>query len=113
MSSVLKASLFTVVVLAVVSSYLVVFDSEPVEGGGAGTSFSDGGLEYSIKDDGTAEVAGLDDQSITEMTVPSSVTYDSVTYDVSSIGDFVFFDCASLTSLTMPDSVTYIGALAF
>ena len=40
----------------------------------------------------------------TEYTIPDSVT---------SIGNFIFYNCSSLTSITIPDSVTSIGNFAF
>ena len=45
--------------------------------------------------------------------IPASVTYASVTYSVTSIGDYAFDDCIGLTSVTIPNSVTSIGDYAF
>ena len=45
--------------------------------------------------------------------IPSSVTYNSRTYSVTSIGSYAFQDCSSLTSVTIPNSVTSIGYNAF
>ncbi len=45
--------------------------------------------------------------------IPSSVTYNSVTYSVTSIGKGAFERCYSLTSVTIPNSVTSIGNNAF
>ena len=45
--------------------------------------------------------------------IPSSVTYNSVTYSVTSIGNGAFWDCTGLTSVTIPNSVTSIGEWAF
>ena len=50
---------------------------------------------------------------ITTANIPSSVEYNSVTYSVTSIGDWAFFDCIGLTSVTIPNSVTSIGVWAF
>ena len=36
-----------------------------------------------------------------------------IPHDVSSIGDYAFYDCTSLTSITIPNSVTSIGYIAF
>ncbi len=50
---------------------------------------------------------------IADLTTPSSVTYDSVTYDVTSIGNWAFSNCTGLTSVTIPVSVMSIGDNAF
>ena len=41
--------------------------------------------------------------------IPSTVTYNGVEYEVTSIGDNAFTNCTALTSLTIPASVTSIG----
>ena len=45
--------------------------------------------------------------------IPSSVTYQSVTYNVTSIGGSAFYKCTGLTSVTIGNSVTSIGSSAF
>ena len=54
-----------------------------------------------------------EDWNVTTANIPSSVTYNSVTYSVKSIGDYAFAYCSSLTSVTIPNSVTSIGECAF
>ena len=50
-----------------------------------------------------------------KMTIPDVVTNvnDSISYQVTSIGEYAFYDCTSLTSLTIGNSVTSMGSCAF
>ena len=47
------------------------------------------------------------------VTIPSTVTYNSKTYNVKSIGAYAFRDCSSLTTIAIPEGVTSIGEKAF
>ena len=47
------------------------------------------------------------------VTIPSSVTYNGVTYIVREIGFQSFMDCYHMTSISLPNSVTTIGSYAF
>lgn len=45
--------------------------------------------------------------------IPDSVTYNGVTYAVTSISDHAFYDCINIDTLIIPQTVTYIGDKAF
>ena len=47
------------------------------------------------------------------VTIPSTVSYNAVTYNVTSIGAGAFYYCSGLTSVTIPNSVTSIGDATF
>lgn len=50
---------------------------------------------------------------LTNVEIPSTVTYDGITYTVIAIGNYAFCFCEDLQSITIPNSVTKIGLAAF
>ncbi len=79
------------------------------------TTFDDGNLRYTITSavDHKVSVTGAITTTAT-LTIPSSVTYNSVSYTVTSIGNGAFNDCSFFTGpLIIPNSVTSIGNGAF
>ncbi len=48
-----------------------------------------------------------------DITIPSSVSNNGITYSVTSIGNSVFYYCPDLTSVTLPNTLTSIGGWAF
>lgn len=108
----MKQKLFTLL-LAVAASIGTMFawDYERVQ---------IGDLYYNL--DATNQTAEVTSQNssdpywsttITTANIPSSVTYNSVSYTVTSIGDHAFWYCSGLTSIEIPNSVTSIGRGAF
>ncbi len=65
------------------------------------------------EEDKTVEVTSASYAYTGAVTIPASVTYNSTTYGVTSIGDWAFYNCTGLTSIEIPSSVTSIGRLAF
>ena len=93
--------------------------------------FLDDDLNYGFESgsDTRVYVAGLHNDSATQITIPSTVVYEYYdsndrddngnaklkrrTCTVTSIGNRAFYKCSGLTSVTIPDSVTGIGSSAF
>ena len=104
----MKTKLFTLM-LAVAASVGTMFASTKI-----------GDLYYNL--DATNQMAEVTSQNsslpywsttITTANIPSSVTYNSISYSVTSIGSSAFSGCSGLTSVTIPNSVTSIGSSAF
>lgn len=43
------------------------------------------------------------------ITIPDTVTYDSITYTVTSLGEDVFYNCSGITSITLPNTIVALG----
>ena len=75
------------------------------------SDFTVDGLNYSTLTDSTVQVSrGTYSGSIT---IPANVTYNNVSYSVTSIDDYSFTYCTGLTSINLPSSITSIGNAAF
>ena len=78
-------------------------------------TFQSGDLYYKVTSETTVEIAPASAvyANLTSVEIPSTVTYDNKTYNVTSIGNSAFQGCSKLTSITLPNSVTTIGYSAF
>jgi hypothetical protein len=71
-----------------------------------------GSLKYTTLTETTVSVQK--NESISgALTIPATVTYNDVTYDVTQINYSGFADQSSMTSVVIPDSVTVIDSYAF
>ena len=79
-------------------------------------NFTFGNLNYATNVDGGVTVIGhVDGQNATgNLSIPSSVTWNDITYPVTAIGMEAFYGCSGLTGdLILPNSITTIGPRAF
>ena len=89
------------------------------EGSGNGFDFSMGenaeivsnGIKYKLYPSKTAEV--LKNNYSGDIVIPATVTYNNITYKVTSLGDYCFYNCRSLTSITLPAGLTSLGDYCF
>lgn len=92
--------LFTAFVLVAISTLSWAYD------------FKVDGIYYNRNSDGTS-VSVTKSKYSGGVVIPSTVTYASKTYNVTSIGSSAFYDCSNLTSVVIPEGVTSIGQYAF
>ncbi|MBO7224560.1 MAG: leucine-rich repeat domain-containing protein [Bacteroidales bacterium] len=80
----------------------------------AQTEFIVGNLKYRVDSSNPTEVSvGKVDNTITTANIPTTVSYEGTTYNVTCINFSAFTVCTNLTSVTIPNSVTSIGNCAF
>ena len=74
------------------------------------------GIQYTLwVKDKTAEIVGFQAAAgfTGQVSIPSAVTKNGTSYDVTVIGDAAFSNCTDLTSVTIPESVQFIEGNAF
>ena len=79
------------------------------------TTFTVGNFKYTVTDDENlyVSIAKADEAELSgALVIPSSVTYEEVTYAVTSVGASGFYG-TGITSVTIPASVMIIGDAAF
>ena len=76
------------------------------------SDFEVDGINYETTSSTTVEVT-RNSQYTGNVVIPSTVTYNNTTYNVTAIHHHAFNECSGLTSVTIPNSVTTIGNYAF
>ena len=72
------------------------------------------GMCYDINTDGnTVSLKKCTDFNSGNVDIPNTITYNGITYAVTSIGDNAFYCSDILTSVGIPNSVLFIGKYAF
>ncbi len=75
--------------------------------------FSVDGLNYAVVAVNSVNVIGPESDSVTEITIPPSVTYNGTSYNVVGIKERAFENRTSLTSVTVSSTVGTVGDYAF
>ena len=79
----------------------------------ANYAYIDGIRYYLYPSYGRASVVSGNDNYSGSISIPSTVTYEETTYNVTGIGESAFEGCSGLTTISIPSSVTGIGKRAF
>ena len=106
----MKQKLFTLF-LALVASVGIIYASD-TRVDGIWYDFDDSNKTATVTYRGSS-FSGYDNEYSGSVVIPPSVTYNGVTYSVTSIRSSAFRDCSSLTSVTIGNSVTSIGNYTF
>ena len=91
---------------------IVPLDNPSIPDDPVSSSFTEKGINYVVKDDGTLEVTGIEDGT-TIVDILSDVYIDGKAYQVTSIGERAFEGRHDIEYLSIPWSVTSIGEYAF
>lgn len=86
--------------------------------GALASNFDVDGIHYEMTSNTTVGVTFSSDKSnnyegLTSLVIPENVTYEGVTYNVTSIGSNAFMYCKSLESVVIPNTIDSIGSQAF
>ena len=77
-------------------------------------SFTIGNFDFETISSNTVKITRYNrTTNLTSVSIPSSVTKNGTTYNVTTIGDYSFWNCSNLDSITIPNSITTIEEFAF
>ncbi|MCD7778038.1 MAG: leucine-rich repeat domain-containing protein, partial [Clostridiales bacterium] len=76
------------------------------------SSFTSGDYTYTVSDSSTVIISQYNGSS-SSVTLPTSVTYDGITYKIREVGSNAFDGNTSLQTLVIPNGITSLGNAAF
>ena len=103
----------SIALMVVIASALILFGTAGTSDGAVGDTQTIGGLEYEITGSSEVELVGFSVEPTSSLDVPSTVTIDGSTYNVTSIGERSFFDCSGITEVALGVNIESIGEAAF
>jgi len=71
------------------------------------------GISYKRSVDNSVSVVAGDEKYAGKIVIPSQVTYEGKTYNVTSVSSTAFKDCSGLTSVYLPEGLTAMGSMMF
>lgn len=77
------------------------------------SEFTVDGIKYNVTDSVAKTVEVIANNYQYDITIPETVTPDTIKWTVTSIGASAFKDCEGLYSVTLPNTITSIGSSAF
>ncbi len=105
----MKTKLFSLLVALIAATTLFASD---IQVDGIWYDFDNTKLTASVTYRGSTSYS-YSNEYTGSVVIPASVSYNSETYSVETIGEWAFDGCSGLTSVTIPKSVTTIGEGAF
>ncbi|MEE1021490.1 MAG: leucine-rich repeat domain-containing protein, partial [Bacteroidales bacterium] len=75
-------------------------------------NIKEGGLTYVYNNNNTLKVINCDD-TLTSVVIPSNISNETCSYNVTEIGNSAFYNCSNLTSITIGNNITSIKDSAF
>ena len=83
------------------------------------SDFEMNGVFYNILEDAVGELevtykTSISDKSYSgDVIIPQNVNYNGITYKVTSIGAYAFYQCSEIATVSLPESITSILGRAF
>ena len=86
---------------------------EETKNSNVGKEFVSNGLKYKVMTETEVRCIGPKSKTTKKVTIPTSVTYNNISYQVTAIKDSAFLGCKKLSEVNLPTSLENIGKKAF